>query len=219
MDELADAIRADLRLAADPARAAGQQAYMKSAMPFLGVRVPAARRLAHARARGIRDGVVLQETALTLWDGAQFREERYAALALLALRPVKGDLAIVPMIAHMVRTGQWWDITDELAHRVADLLDAHPAEATLLVRGWSVDDDLWMRRLAIVAQLGRRDRLDLDLLTDVIEQNADDPEFFIRKAIGWALRDAARTRPDEVRAFVAAHHLSPLSAREALKNL
>ncbi|WP_061781756.1 DNA alkylation repair protein [Microbacterium hominis] len=219
MDELADAIRADLRLSADPSRAAGQQAYMKSAMPFLGVRVPAARRLAHARARGIRDGVVLQETALTLLDGAQFREERYAALALLALRPVKGDLAIVPMIAHMVRTGQWWDITDELAHRVADLLDAHPAEATLLVRGWSVDDDLWMRRLAIIAQLGRRDRLDLDLLTDVIEQNADDPEFFIRKAIGWALRDAARTRPDEVRAFVATHRLSPLSAREALKNL
>ncbi|KXC06098.1 DNA alkylation repair protein [Microbacterium hominis] len=219
MDELADAIRADLRLSADPSRAAGQQAYMKSAMPFLGVRVPAARPLAHARARGIRDGVVLQETALTLLDGAQFREERYAALALLALRPVKGDLAIVPMIAHMVRTGQWWDITDELAHRVADLLDAHPAEATLLVRGWSVDDDLWMRRLAIIAQLGRRDRLDLDLLTDVIEQNADDPEFFIRKAIGWALRDAARTRPDEVRAFVATHRLSPLSAREALKNL
>ncbi|QOC29568.1 DNA alkylation repair protein [Microbacterium hominis] len=219
MDELADAIRADLRLSADPSRAARQQAYMKSAMPFLGVRVPAARRLAHARARGIRDGVVLQETALTLWDGAQFREERYAALALLALRPVKGDLAIVPMIAHMVRTGQWWDITDELAHRVADLLDAHPAEATPLVRAWSVDDDLWMRRLAIIAQLGRRDRLDLDLLTDVIEQNADDPEFFIRKAIGWALRDAARTRPDEVRAFVAAHRLSPLSAREALKNL
>ncbi len=75
------------------------------------------------------------------------------------------------------------------------------------------------RRLAIIAQLGRRDRLDLDLLTDVIEQNADDPEFFIRKAIGWALRDAARTRPDEARAFVAAHRLSPLSAREALKNL
>lgn len=219
MDDLVDAIRDDLRAAADPSRAAGQQAYMKSTLPFLGVRVPTARRVAKARGRGIRDGGALRGAARTLWDEAQFREERYAALALLGLRPLRGHADLIPLIAHMVRTGQWWDITDELAHRVAELLDAHPAEAALLVRTWSVDDDMWMRRLAIIGQLGRRERLDFDLLADVIAQNADDPEFFIRKAIGWSLRDAARTRPDWVRAFVATHRLSPLSVREALKHL
>ena len=119
----------------------------------------------------------------------------------------------------MVRTGRWWDVTDELAHRVSDLLDADPVRTGALVRDWSTDDDLWLRRLAIIAQLGRRADLDRDLLADVIEQNADDREFFIRKAIGWALRDAARTDPEWVRAFVAAHELSPLSVREAAKHL
>ena len=125
----------------------------------------------------------------------------------------------VPLIEHMVRTGRWWDVTDELAHRVSDLLDADPVRTGALVRDWSTDDDLWLRRLAIIAQLGRRADLDRDLLADVIEQNADDREFFLRKAIGWALRDAARSDPEWVRAFVAAHELSPLSVREAAKHL
>jgi len=219
VDDLVAAIRDDLGHAADPARAPGQRAYMKSAIPFLGVGVPDARRIARARGHGVRDVPRLLGAARTLWDDAWFREERYAALALLGLPTLKGDPDLVPLIEHMVRTGQWWDFTDELAHRVADLLDAYPAETALVVRTWSVDDDMWMRRIAIIAQLGRRDRLDRALLTDVIDQNAADPEFFIRKAIGWALRDAARTAPDWVRAFVATRRLSPLSIREALKRL
>ncbi|MBN9177213.1 MAG: DNA alkylation repair protein [Microbacterium sp.] len=215
---LASAIRADLRAHADPLRAPGQQAYMKSAMPFLGVSVPVARRIARTHARHVRPEV-LRRTAGVLWDEASQREERYAALALLGLDGLRGDPETVPLIEHMVTTGRWWDITDELAHRVADLLDADPLPAAALVRAWSVDNDLWLRRLAIISQLGRRDDLDRDLLTDVVEQNVDDPEFFIRKAIGWALRDAARAHPDWVREFVATHTLSPLSVREATKHL
>ena len=79
--------------------------------------------------------------------------------------------------------------------------------------------DLWLRRLAILSQLGRRDRVDLALLADVIEPNTADPEFFIRKAIGWALREVARVDPAWVRTFVEEHELSPLSRREALKHL
>lgn len=219
MDDLVAGIREDLRAIADPRIASGQQAYMRSTMAFLGVRVPAVRGVAQAQGRGIRDASALQRAALTLWDEAEFREERYAALALLGLRPLRGDFDLLPLVEHMVRTGRWWDITDELAHRVAELLDAHPDEMALILRSWSVDEDMWMRRLAVIGQLGRRDRLDPELLSDVIEQNADDPESFIRKAIGWALRDAARTRPDFVRAFVASHQLSALSTREALKHL
>ena len=88
-----------------------------------------------------------------------------------------------------------------------------------MVRRWSTDDFLWVRRLAIISQLGRRDRVDLDLLAEVIEPNLADPEFFVRKAVGWALREAARVDPDWVRSYVAGHELSPLSRREALKHL
>ena len=216
---LVERIRAGLRAIADPERAAGQQAYMKSAMPFLGVRVPDARRIARTEAGRNTDAETLRAASRTLWDEATVREERYAAMALLGVRPLRGDPVIVPDIEHMVRTGRWWDITDELAHRLAELHDAHPAETAELVRRWARDEDFWMRRIAILSQLGRRDRVDPALLAAVIEPNIGDPEFFIRKAIGWALREYARVDPDWVRAFADTHALSPLSRREALKHL
>jgi 3-methyladenine DNA glycosylase AlkD len=217
---LAAELRAALREAADPALAPGQQAYMKSAMPFLGMRVPEVRRLANAHARGVSDVGTLRAAALELWRGAEYREERYAALALLAVRPMRARLDLVEVHEEMIRTGAWWDYSDEVAHRMEETLAAHPSEVAPTLMRWAHDDDMWMRRVAIIAQLGRREATDRALLTDVIEANLDDPEFFIRKAIGWALRHLARTDPDWVRSFVAAHPgLSPLSRREALKHL
>ncbi|WP_345802573.1 DNA alkylation repair protein [Microbacterium sp. AZCO] len=212
-------IRARLRAAGDPARAPGQQAYMKSTMPFYGVSLPEVRRLTRAAFTGETDAGPLLAAARELWDGASHREERYAAMHVLALRPLKGEPAVLPLAEHMVRTGQWWDITDELAHRFADALDERPEETAGLLRRWSCDDDFWIRRVAIISQLGRRDRVDPVLLTDVIEPNTADREFFIRKAIGWALREYARVQPEWVRRFVSTHELSPLSTREALKHL
>lgn len=216
---LAAAIRAALRAAADPARAAGQQAYMKSSMPFLGVRLPDVRRIARTEAKNVTDAAALRAVSLELWDEASHREERYAAQALLGVRSLVGDPSLVPIIEHMVRTGRWWDYTDELSHRLADLHDAHPIPTAALVRRWSTDDDPWIRRIAVISQLGRRDRVDPELLADVIGPNLADGEFFIRKAIGWALREYARVAPDWVRGYAASHDLSPLSRREALKHL
>ena len=207
-----------LRERADPARAPGQQAYMKSVMPFLGVSVPDARRIARTETAGEEDAAVLVATATQLWDAASHREERYAAMAVLAVPALRGDLRVLPLVEHMVRTGRWWDYTDELAHRVADRLDEGPAGAADVVRAWSRDENLWMRRIAILSQLGRRQRVDRMLLTDTIEPNLADPDFFIRKAIGWALREYARVEPDWVRDFAASRALSPLSRREALKH-
>ncbi|MDL9979738.1 DNA alkylation repair protein [Microbacterium candidum] len=220
LDVAAD-IRTALRAAAVPERAAGQQAYMKSHMPFLGVTVPDARRIARSRAtaHGIRDAASALPVARVLWDDATHREERYAAMALLALRGVEGDPGIVPTLEHMVRTGRWWDFTDELAHRFPPLLESDPARTGALLRTWSTDADLWIRRVAIIAQLGRKDAVDRVLLEDVMAPNLDDADFFIRKAIGWALRELARVDPDWVRAYVASHELSPVSRREALKHL
>jgi len=196
---------------------------MKSAMPYLGVRVPDVRRLARAAAKAHppADLDELERAVRELWDHADYREERYAAAGLTGLRLAKGRLELLPLHEHMAVTGAWWDHVDEIAHRIADLHDAHAVETAAVVRRWSRSDDMWLRRLSIISQLGRGDRVDTRLLTEVIEPNMADPEFFIRKAIGWALREYARVDPTWVREFVAAREdeLSGLSKREALKHV
>lgn len=221
MDDLVATVRRLLREHADPSLAPGQQAYMKSSLPFLGVRVPEVRRLTKAAARSNppADLDELERFARTLWDGATHREERYAATGLTGLRVARGRLELLPLYEHLAVTGAWWDHVDEVARRIADLHDAHPGPTAEVVRRWAASDDLWLRRLAILSQLGRRDRVDLALLTELIEANTNDPEFFIRKAIGWVLREVARVDPAWVQDFVEHHDLSPLSRHEALKHL
>lgn len=217
--DLVQSIRSALRDEADPELAPAQQAYMKSALPFLGVRVPRVRAVTRGLAREVTEAAVLRGTALVLWREAAFREERYAASALMALRPVRARLDMLDVHEEMIRTGAWWDHVDEVSHRLTETLDAHPAEMAPLLRAWSRDDDFWVRRASIISQLGRRDATDRELLTAVIEPNLADAEFFVRKAIGWALRELGKTDPAWVRAFVESHELSPLSRREAHKLL
>lgn len=217
--DLVQSIRSALRDEADPELAPAQQAYMKSALPFLGVRVPGVRAVTRGLAREVTDTAVLRGTALVLWREAAFREERYAASALMTLRPVRARLDMLDVHEEMIRTGAWWDHVDEVSHRLTETLDAHPAEMTPVLRTWSRDDDFWVRRASIISQLGRRGATDRELLATVIEPNLADTEFFIRKAIGWALRELGKTDPAWVRAFVESHELPPLSRREALKLL
>jgi 3-methyladenine DNA glycosylase AlkD len=187
-------------------------------MPFHGVRKPEVQRIVRALAKGVeRDELVVAATRL--WDEATHREEQYAATEILKRPVFAGDWSLVPLHEHIARTGAWWDHVDETSGRIADLHDAHPVETAALVRGWSSDDSFWIRRLAILSQLQRRERTDRDLLAEVIEPNRRDPEFFIRKAIGWALRDLAKADPEWVRAYVEATDLSPLSRREALRHI
>jgi 3-methyladenine DNA glycosylase AlkD len=229
MTELADRIRADLRSRGDPARAEGNAAYMKvasrGALPYLGVRRPEVRRIARTAAQELATSdAAMVASVRELWDeapdnGEQFAEDRYAAQDLLGLPWARGRIDLLDLHRHMALTGAWWDHVDEVAHRIADLVATHPDEMRPVLIAWSVDPSMWMRRLAILAQVGRRDRVDRELLTAVIEPNVDDPEFFVRKAIGWALREVARHDPEWVRGFVETHALSPLSRREALKHL
>ena len=95
-------------------------------------------------------------------------------------------------------TGAWWDHVDEVSDRIGQTLSAHPAQLRPLVLSWTTNDDLWLRRTSIICQLKAREATDLALLTTAIDENLSDREFFIRKAIGWALRQYARTDPDWV---------------------
>ncbi|WP_236266009.1 DNA alkylation repair protein [Actinomyces sp. zg328] len=219
-------LREALAAAGDPARAEQQRAYLKSEMAMYGVGVPVTRRIAQRIAAAHPDlwceAATWEEALRHLWDGATHREERFAVLAIIRSTrsaPHADRLESLALYEHLLRTGQWWDLVDETSHAVGLVVRAHLAAAARM-RAWAVDPDLWVRRSAIICQLQHKERTDLGLLTDVIEANQEDREFFIRKAIGWALRDYARTDGNWVRAFVETHPgLSALSRREALKHL
>lgn len=224
--KLIAAVRRALREAAIPEKAGPMQAYMKSTMPYHGVPAPAQARVwrevfAH---HPLADPATWSATFLELWRGATRREERYGAIALSGWKPYLPWMTLdtLPQFEEMIITGAWWDYVDTIAgHRIGELLRRHPKEMKRTLLKWSRDEDMWKRRTSILAQLGFKRETDLELLYAVIEPNLGDKEFFIRKAIGWALRQHAWTDPDEVRRYVRAHEsrLSPLSRREALKNL
>ncbi|WP_457950439.1 DNA alkylation repair protein [Pseudarthrobacter sp. alpha12b] len=228
MDTAADqkliaAVRSALRELADPARAAGAQAYMKSPLPSLGVRVPEVRRTAAWAAREFppSSAAQLRATVLELWRTSTFREEKYAAIDLTAHRLVAGDLDMLPVYEEIIRSGAWWDFADGVSGRICDLLQAHRGEMSRVLRQWSRDPDLWIRRASITSQLRAKKTTDTQLLAAVIEPNLADRGFFIRKAIGWALREYAKTAPEWVEAFATRHRdaMSPLSRREALRRI
>lgn len=225
-EALLRAVRRELALLGDPDSAAGAQAYMKSEMPFHGISAP---RLRAACRRLFEDldfssAARWRSSVLSLWRGARFREERYAALELAGDRRAlpHQTLDALPMYEEMIVTGAWWDYVDALAkHRLGLLLRRYPGPMRRTMRAWSRSPNLWKRRSAILCQLDFRADTDLRLLYDCIEPSLSSPEFFLRKAIGWALRQHAWTDPEEVRRYVRAHAaaLSPLSRREALKNV
>ena len=230
MSALAAEVRRSLAAAADPGKAPAMQAYMKSALPFHGVSAVPLRRLCKEvfDANRLPDEASWRAVVLELWDQATHREERYAALALCGhryYRPFQ-HVGTLDLYRHLVETGAWWDLVDDLAsHKVGPILRADFEEVSGLIRAWAVDDDLWVRRTAILCQLGSKQETDVFLLRWCLVQNLEGSphghEFFIRKAVGWALREYATTDPDWVRTFVADHAsaLSGLSRREALKHL
>ena len=208
---LVDDIRLALLAAADPEKAPGMQKYMKSDMPFLGVQSGP---LTKAMRPILRQPIGRDEAlsaSRTLWDQASYREHRYAALALLRRQALTPEDE--PLLRHLIVTGAWWDLVDEIATKLVG-----PLRDQLDIRAWAIDPDLWIRRASIICQVSNRPK-DPDLLRDTIEPNTADRTFWIRKAIGWALRDYAYVDPEWVAAFLRTHDLAPLSVREATKHL
>lgn len=225
-----DAFRATLAEVGDPERAVQQQEYMKSALPYVGLGAPALKALLRPILVEHRfaDRAQWEAAALELFEDAAHREEWYAAVALLRHRSYRQwlDLDLLPLLEELVRLGAWWDVVDEIAgHLVGQVLLDHRAGATPVMEAWSVDgESLWIRRTAMLAQLRHAEDTDTDLLERVLVANLDDTAygraFFIRKALGWALRQHARADAAWVGTFVGIHadRLSGLSRREALKH-
>ncbi|MFY9511581.1 MAG: DNA alkylation repair protein, partial [Rubrivivax sp.] len=197
-------------------------------MPYLGIAAPLRRGTVTARvkAQPLPDAATLADTMLALWRRATYREERYAAaeLARLGRHKKLAGTGLLPVYEEMVSSGAWWDYCDDISgDGIGALLLQDPATVKPLLRRWAVGDDLWLRRAAILSQRRLKTGFDAVLLYETILPSIGSGrfanEFFIRKGIGWALRERSYRAPDEVIAFCEEYstQLSPLTRREALK--
>ena len=223
---LVAAIRSGLASRSDPVKAAGTQRYMKSAMPYRGVSLPAQRELYRQlfAQHPLSSFDEWRATVLRLWDEAEFREERYAALALIGDRryALFRTLEALPLYRQLIVSGAWWDLVDGLAtHEIADLLRHNPIFMRVRLLDWSRGSDPWLRRTSIICQVSFKRETDQELLFACIEPSLSERGFFLRKAIGWALREYAKAEPEAVQRYVVEHEsqLSVLSRREALKHV
>jgi 3-methyladenine DNA glycosylase AlkD len=221
---LAEAIDAELRAAGSPERAIKERSYLKSEIDHYGTSVPAVRSIAAGvarRHRGLERADVLA-LADALWD-VPVHERRLAAAVLLSLHSDQlsaGDLAL---LERLLRESRTWALVDTLATSVvAPIVERHPEAAATLER-WAGDDDFWIRRSALLAELPalRRGEGDFDRFARHADAMLAEREFFVRKAIGWVLRDTARRRPELVYAWLLprAARASGVTVREAVKPL
>ena len=161
-------VRRELRRVADPRKAAGAQAYMKSAMPYHGVPVPALRQACKRLFAEIElpSREVWRGHVLELWRGARYREERYVAIEMTGDKRARAFQTPVemPLYEEIIVTGAWWDFVDGVAsHRVGPILRDYPAPMKKKMLVWSRSANMWKRRTAIICQLGFKQRTDLDL--------------------------------------------------------
>ncbi len=226
MSKLLLKIRKELKEVGDAKKALAMQAYMKSQMPYHGVPAPKMTELVKTLFKEVEFSSFSQweKTIQDIWRGAKFREERYAALRLCGHKNSKEFQTpeAMNLYEEMIVTGAWWDFVDEIAsHKVGGILRNYPKEIKKQMLEWSEDENMWKRRTSILCQLGFKKETDLKFLYRCIEPSLDSKEFFLRKAIGWALRQYAWTDPKEIKRYVKSHQtqLSSLSQREALKNI
>jgi 3-methyladenine DNA glycosylase AlkD len=221
-DTVLDRLVAEYGAAADPERAAGMVAYMRHQFPFLGISSVPRRALNRRVLAGLPKPAEadLAATALRCWRLPE-REYQYFACDWLVRHARVAGPGFLPTLRILITTKSWWDTVDALAAGVAGAIVARHPAARSTMDEWLAGDNLWLTRVALLHQLNYRADTDAGWLFAACASRADHKDFFIRKAIGWALRQYARTDPGAVRDFVAAHRdrLSGLSVREALKHL
>ncbi|MBR7800650.1 DNA alkylation repair protein [Undibacterium fentianense] len=225
MNKLAyfEQIQTLLHANANPQRAVEMRAYMRNQFEFIGINTPLRRQLVRSLGslKWTHDDAL--QLAQALWTLSS-REYQYVAIDLLARHKKGLQLLDIPILLELAQNKAWWDTVDGLAAIVGDVVRlglGQQVSAQQQMDQALESSSMWVRRIAMLHQLGWRTQTDADRLFSYALRLAPEPDFFIRKAIGWALRDYARWNPATVQKFVHAHSssLSPLSAREALKHL
>lgn len=206
---------------ANPSLAPAMKKYMKDKFEFLGLKTPERRMLL---SNWIKENPVpslpdMQKLVIEMWN-SPFREYHYCALEMLDKKRKQLDASHVELLEYLIVTHSWWDTVDIIAsHLVGELFKKQPELVEAVNARWMQSNNLWLQRTCLLFQLGYKEKTNLDLLERNILMINGEKDFFIRKAIGWALRQYAKTDAGWVRNFVMKHELSPLSKKEALKNI
>ncbi|MGD1940734.1 MAG: DNA alkylation repair protein [Leptolyngbyaceae cyanobacterium] len=204
---------------ANPEAAVSMKAYMRNQFEFLGIKSPAVKRLFRelTTEQGLPEPEDLDAIVKVLWLWPE-REYQYVALSILDKLQKKLTLASVPLLEYLITTKSWWDTVDSIAiHNVGKLLRQYPEGRDRTLAPWRGSENFWLRRTTLLCQLDYKADTDEQLLFALVEENRVSSEFFIQKAIGWALREYSKTAPETVKSFVFSTELAPLSRREALK--
>ena len=209
----------NLKIVANPDDAVAMKTYMKNKFEFLGVKTPARRKLAKAFFKQQIASVIDWNFINEAWSNP-YRELQYTALDYLETRKKLLIPSDLPRLKKLAQTKSWWDTIDFLDRLVGSIIARFP-ETKEIILAWSCDEDIWLRRLAIDHQLLRKEETDTELLEKILVNNLGQTEFFINKAIGWALRDYSKTNPEWVRYFIEWHQaeMAALSIREGSKYL
>lgn len=222
-DQVADFCRLELQRQANPAKALQMAAYMKTEMPFYGVQKPDRNDIIRSikKQYPIFENDLYRDVVDRLWR-LPHREEKYLAVQLAQSYPKSITQASMDLYERLIREGAWWDFVDDIAIRLVGrvLLDER-AEVSKFMDRWVDDNDLWIRRTAIIFQIKHKERTDHRRLFSYCERRSSEAEFFIRKGIGWALREYSKTDPDRVFDFLQRNgdRLSGLSYREGARRL
>jgi 3-methyladenine DNA glycosylase AlkD len=216
-------VRRELVDRADAGKAVLMAAYMKTSMPFYGVPKPEREQVCREVTNRftISNRTDYERVVRGLWK-LPHREEKYFAIDVARAWREFIVPESIPLYRKMIEEGAWWDFVDEIAaHLVGAVLLRNRKEIAPTMDRWVTDPDLWIRRAAIISQLTHKDKTDHQRLFRYSLAQAAEKDFFIRKAIGWALRQYAYTAPDRVQAFVTKNRtrLSPLTYREASRVL
>ncbi|MFQ4138397.1 DNA alkylation repair protein [Nodosilinea sp. PGN35] len=212
-------LRAHFEQQANPTQALPMRKYMRNQFEFLGIKGPIQKALVKQfiAEHGLPAADHLEGIVRELWCWPE-REYQYVALALLEKQQKQLTPDTIPLLQHLITTKSWWDTVDSIAsHNVGQLLKQYPSCREVAIAPWRRAENLWLRRATLLFQLSYKAETDRALLFSLVEQNSDSKEFFIQKAIGWALREYSKVEPGAVQVFVAETPLAALSRREALK--
>lgn len=223
MHSLPETLRSALRANAGPEEyALKMQAYAKSEMPLLGIKSAVLKKVIRKtlKSNPLETFAECENVVRELFGNAVYREERWAAVNIAGSRSDFIRLEALPVYRWIIETGAWWDIVDGVCMSLLPPLHLkHRDEMQTEMKRWIEDEHLWIRRAAVLSQLKLKNDLDETLLFDFCRRCLHEKTFWMRKAIGWALRDYSKTNPDSVRHFVEEYgsQMAGLTRREASK--
>ncbi|MBS4175145.1 DNA alkylation repair protein [Bacillus sp. FJAT-49736] len=204
---------------ANPEQAISMEKYMKNHFAFLGIKTPKRKEILKDffKETDIAKKPFSKDFVEDLWRQEE-REYHYAALSYCQKYAKTFQLGMVPFFEELITTNSWWDTVDTIApHLIGEIARRDTSVIEEFMDKWVTSDNIWLRRTAILFQLKYKANTNPDLLYRYCLLNADSKEFFIQKAMGWALREYSKTNPESVRDFIHSHSLPKLTVREGSK--